>query len=108
MYANEFSGLLIDYDERKCHTIKIRTEDYGSENSFKIKRGSKTVCGSHQRYSDHANFEEECCMVPGTYTIDCECSYGDGWHGGYLEVDGTRYCEDFLSGITKSVTVSFN
>ena len=99
---------IIDYDERKCHTIKIRTAEYGSENSFGIKSGSKTVCGSHQQYNDHGNFEEECCMVPGTYTVNCKCSYGDGWHGGYLEIDGTRYCEDFLSGTTKSVTVSFN
>ena len=28
----------------------------------------------------------------------CEDKYGDGWHGGYIEVDGKKWCEDFTTG----------
>ena len=30
-------------------------------------------------------------------------SYGDGWHGGYLEIEGTQYCDTFLSGAETTV-----
>ena len=34
--------------------------------------------------------------------MQCIDSYGDGWHGGYIEVLGNKYCSGFTSG--KSVT----
>ena len=86
-----------------CHDIKIRTERWGNENSYQL-----GTCNSTQEYSNYNNYEEMCCLAPGTYTLDCKCSYGDGWHGGYLEIDGTRYCDDFTSGTSKSITVEFN
>ena len=39
--------------------------------------------------------------------MDCKCSYGDGWHGGYLEINGVRYCDDFSSGHKQTVTVEW-
>ena len=54
------------------------------------------------------SYEEECCQPAGRYTLTCKCSYGDGWHGGYLEINGTNYCEDFKHGYSKLVTVNFN
>ena len=86
-----------------CHNIKIRTESWGYENSYVM-----DSCASQQTYATRSNYEEECCLAPGTYTLECKCSYGDGWHGGYLEIDGTQYCKDFTSGSSESVTVEFN
>ena len=86
-----------------CYDIKIRTEKWGHENSYEI-----GTCTSKVVYSDHKNYEENCCLAPGTYTLKCKCSYGDGCHGGYIEIDGTKYCEDFDNGKLKSVNLNFN
>ena len=87
-----------------CKTVRIQTKSWGYENSYDLGK-----CGSQQIY--HKNFmsyEEECCQPAGLYTLTCKCSYGDGWHGGYLEINGTNYCEDFKHGYSKLVTVNFN
>ena len=31
---------------------------------------------------------------------------GTGWHGGYLEIEGKRYCEEFEEGDLRIETVS--
>ena len=33
-------------------------------------------------------------------------SYGDGWHGGYLEINGQKYCEDFTTGSEKQADLT--
>merc|ERR1719190_41027 len=90
--------------EKSCKTIKIRTEAWGYENSYAV--GS---CESTQTYyEDYQNYEEgPCCLNSDTYNLVCKCSWGDGWHGGYVEIDGVKYCEDFTSGSEKYVSVTF-
>ena len=56
-------------------------------------------------YTNYYDYVEECCLQPGTYTLDCKCTYGDGWHGGYVEIAGVRYCDDFLFGSNQTVAV---
>ena len=41
---------------------------------------------------------EQCCLEPGNYNLECKDSYGDGWNGGYIEVNGEKYCESFSTG----------
>ena len=69
-----------------------------------------STCASQQLrpYGNYDDYEENCCLTPGTYTLKCKDRFGDGWHGGYIEIDGTKYCEDFRDGSWKSVTVNFN
>ena len=74
-------------------TIKIRTEAWGYENSYAI-----GTCVSTQQYATRQNYEEECSLASGTYNLDCKCTYGDGWHGGYLEINGEQYCANFTNG----------
>jgi len=85
---------------KRCMNIKIRTEAWGNENSYAI-----GTCVSKQQYRSRKNYQEECCLAPGNYNLDCKCSWGDGWHGGYLEIDGAKYCEGFRSGHKTSVPV---
>ena len=40
--------------------------------------------------------------------MDCEDSYGDGWHGGYLKIHGVKYCDDFKDGHEQTVTVEWD
>ena len=49
----------------------------------------------HENHNTHE--AAECCLPPGEYTLECKDSYGDGWHGGYITVAGTKYCENFNS-----------
>ena len=41
---------------------------------------------------------QQCLLAPGMYTLRCEDSYGDGWHGGALVIDGIEYCSGFDDG----------
>ena len=91
-----------------CSVLKIQTQNYGEENSYKL--GSCT--NKQEKYGRYTTNFEKCCQPAGTYTLECIDSYGDGWHGGYIEINGTKYCEDFTApkpyGYSKSVEVTFN
>jgi len=85
-----------------CGKIKVRTENWGYENSYAI-----GTCVSQQEYGYYEDYEEDCCLAPGTYSMDCKCSWGDGWHGGYVEINGVKYCDDFTYGHSQSVEVTW-
>ena len=74
-------------------------------------------------YSSYQATEVECCQDAGTHALTCIDSYGDGWHGGYIEISNTatgsstgfvpiettisgsgtkQYCKDFTSGTQHS------
>ena len=58
------------------------------------------------RYGDQQTITENCCQPRGDYELVCKCAYGDGWHGGYLEIGGNKYCEQFSSGTEKKETAT--
>ena len=66
-----------------------------------------TCRNQNSPYDSQMNYSEECCLTPGVYSLECKCSYGDGWHGGYLEIDGVKYCDDFTDGSIQTVAVNF-
>ena len=90
-----------DMTDMSCVDVKITTKAWGYENSWSL--GS---CVSSQRYTNHGLFTQRCCASAGDHTLSCKDSYGDGWHGGFLEIGGKRYCEDFRSGYVKTTTIS--
>ena len=49
-------------------------------------------------HENHKTHEAECCLPAGEYTLECKDSYGDGWHGGYITIDGKDYCDAFRKG----------
>jgi len=76
-----------------CFDIVLTTTRWGSENSWVL-----GTCASTMVHENHNTHEAvECCLPPGEYTLECKDSYGDGWHGGYITVNGAKYCEDFDS-----------
>lgn len=85
-----------------CMNVKTVTKAWGYENSWHM-----GDCRSNQRYSSRQEYTQECCLRQEEMALTCDCSYGDGWHGGYLEVNGNRYCESFLSGYTKEETINW-
>ena len=70
-----------------CFDIKTITSNGGNENSWTL--GS---CSSNKTYDNHNQYEEECCLPHGKYELSCNDSNGDGWEGGYIQINGTSYC----------------
>ena len=58
------------------------------------------TCDSKDEYDNYKEDTQKCCVAKdqGEITITCKDSYGDGWHGGYLAINGKKYCEDFFTG----------
>jgi len=84
-------------DDNGCFDVKLTTKRYGSEISWSL--GS---CQGNGGYGNYGEYTEQCCLEPGDYNLECKDSYGDGWHGGYIEVNGEKYCESFSSGSEKN------
>ena len=83
-----------------CLLIQMINKVAGSENSWTL--GS---CLSSTTYESNRVYNQVCCMPNGNYELTCKDSYGDGWHGGYLTIDGNRYCESFRSGFENKESV---
>ena len=83
-----------------CLQIQTTTKTYGSDNSWSL-----GPCTSNRSYGNNQVYEQNCCMSNGNYSLTCKDSYKDGWHGGYIEIEGNRYCESFRSGHEKKVMV---
>ena len=92
--------LIFLYDAEVCMEIKKVTKSWGSENSWTFGK-----CKNPQKYANHKTYTMNCCLAKGEQTLTCKDSYGDGWHGGYLEIQGKKYCEDFTTGRKKTVKI---
>ena len=58
------------------------------------------TCNSHgiEQISGNTKFIHRCCLRPGKYTLTCIRKNGPyGWNEGFVEIQGHRYCNDFLS-----------
>jgi hypothetical protein len=86
-----------DEEDDLCTEIIVVTENYGNENSWSFGN-----CNSSQEYSSYNTTVEECCQPAGFYELVCTDTYGDGWHGGYLEIGGISYCGNFSDGTEES------
>ena len=86
-----------------CINLKLKTRKWGNEISWNF-----GPCSSSQVYENGQVYFEQCCLPPGEHTLTCEDSWGDGWHGGWIKIDGTKYCDDFTGGseATAQVTVA--
>ena len=81
----------------------MTTKQYGQENSWTLGTCSSNVLVT---YSNNEEYIEECCLDVGVYTLNCQDAYGDGWHGGSIEIQGKQYCVDFTDGSVKSILVT--
>ena len=88
--------------------VSLTTSSYGSEISWTLlnEKTCTTVCSSQPpgSYPSHSPITPETCNLevydsnsatPTTYKLHCKDTFGDGWNGGYLEIQGQIYCRDF-------------
>jgi hypothetical protein len=88
--------------------VIMKTVWFGSEVSWIITYGSTTVC-SGSGYSSSTYNVADCTLTSGyTYTAYCYDSYGDGWHGGYLLVGGSKVCDETSSFSSKTESFTFS
>ena len=80
--------------------MKLTTKAHASEISWSL--GS---CSSNRSYSDNQKYTQQCCLGFGSYGLQCKDSYGDGWEGGYIEVDGIIHCDNFYSGSVQTIAI---
>ena len=80
----------------------MTTKQYANEISWTL-----GTCAS-QTYGDFSEHIEECCLDVGLYNLKCQDSYGDGWNGGLIEIQGTQYCEDFSAGLEMYILVTID
>jgi len=81
--------------------ITIKTADDGLDNSWML-----SGCKGGP-YNSNSLYKENCCIMQGVYSLSCVDAKGDGWQGGYLEINGERYCDHFYSGtrFVRKVTI---
>ena len=46
-----------------------------------------------------------CNLPAGEYTLVCTDSYGDGWNGAQVTIQGVKYCNNFNAGSEMQVQV---
>jgi hypothetical protein len=75
--------------------IAVQTSSYGDEFSWEITSSGEVVC-SGDSYDSHALYEVlDCELEDGAYVLNCIDTFGDGWHGGHVTIEGNQYCGDF-------------
>ena len=67
-------------------------------------------------YDENEEYNHECCLPRDVneFTITClaedTTAAGDevagGWNGGYIEINGGKYCDDFSAGSAATVALS--
>jgi len=89
------------------HTLVLHTQVYGIEITWDLVGVEN--CDSHTNapYGDYNTYSTDCCVSDGSYELICEDTYGDGWHGAFLMIDGNKYCEQFLQGSSMTDVVTF-
>ena len=74
----------------------------GEEVSWKL--GSK-MFGPYNDIEE-GTINEEVCIQQGAHKLVCNDTAGDGWHGGYIEIEKKRYCDNFTSGNNMTIEVT--
>ena len=56
------------------------------------------TCTNSSSYDDYNKYFERCCLPPGQHILTCEnTEKPDGWKNAYIEINGRRFCDDFMS-----------
>ena len=83
----------------------VIAKSWGSEIRYEVvNKDKKTVCSGGPFSSNSDNVITDCQMTAGDYSVKCIDTYGDGWHGGYIAIEGVedqKLCQTFTSGHLK-------
>ena len=83
-----------------CFNVSLTTTEYGNEINWSLDN-----CSGNGSYGNNNQYIDQCCLTPGPHNLTCKDSYGDGWHEGFIELGGKKYCNDFTNGYEFSTPV---
>jgi hypothetical protein len=91
-----------------CFEVSMQNSEYAIENSWSILDSDGNECSSpaSSQFLDYNVYSLTCCLASGVLELTCHDSYGDGWHGGYLTIGDSVYCDTFLSGSSMTTTIT--
>jgi hypothetical protein len=81
-----------------CMNITVSTQSYGTEVSWTLTDETGSFCAGSEYSDGLSNTSTTCCLNFGRYVVSCMDSYGDGWNGAVISIDGANYCDDFIWG----------
>ena len=93
-----------------CFNVETITKKWANEISWSVgscKSTGRHTCTANGGYFDNMNFTQPCCLPPGDHQLTCNDCYGDTWRGGYLLIDGVKYCENF-TGMAHNEVISLS
>ena len=87
--------------------VKFAVGFHGEEDRNFLRKWELGSCFGHpsQTYDTELNYIDsdeslmvsKCCLKPGLYSLFCHNLVKPfGWGKGYLEIQGRRYCDDFV------------
>ena len=88
--------------------MKLTTSIYADEIEWSIGCISPEGCHEYEcrnngNYDNNETYNRKCCLPVGNddddFVITCKDTYGDGWHGAYLQINEKNYCEKFSTGL---------
>ena len=80
--------------DENCFDVTVLTVMNGKDVEWHI-----GTCNSLEiTYQETNRYLHRCCLQPGEYLLTCINKRNPyGWNHGYIEIQGHRYCDDFLS-----------
>ena len=91
-----------EYGLNVCFIVTTKTKAWAHEVKWSIKgeKTSELSCPNDIEFDNNNEYQQICCLptLENKFTISCKDTYGDGWHMGYLEIEGNRYCDKFTHG----------
>ena len=86
-----------DIGNAHCFAVKLTTKSLGSSIYWKIGSSEEERICNGVGYDDNQEYVDQCCLSPGRYQLICEHhGNSNSLQGGYIEIDGKRYCEGYL------------
>ena len=79
---------------------KVGNIDSDNDNLFFSREWKLASCYGPKfgmNYSSNEAHYDICCLTPGIYTLICQNTKSNyGWGNAWLEIEGERYCDDFV------------
>ena len=72
----------------------MSTIQFGSDSEWQL-----GTCQSEEiRYENYKQYIQSCCLNLGYHILTCiNKRYPYGWGDGFIEIQGHRYCDDFMA-----------
>ena len=98
--------LYTDFKGKECFNVGLTSKLSANEISWDI-GGCKNYV-DNTGYVNNQYYQQICCLPPGNYKMRCKNILREGWNGAYVEINGRKCCENFVSGKEQSCDVSIS